>query len=332
MSSIPRRHPGLAAAFAAFWSALAAALSAWAPLAAPLLLPFGAARFASASFAAEGPLVPFLAAVLTVPGVLLFSIALSLAIAPTGGLAAVILALVGLVLPALALVAGAREGRRRDHLTILVAATTGIGALAVLLGATLAFGKDPGSFLATRFTAQIPELVTTYRASGWSESSLQTFGRICELIRLALQHVLPGIVLSGSVLYAALLVYPFGGLSGVDRRELTDPSFSKFSTPAAAAVLFVPAGLAAALGASAWKAVAVDVLLPLAALFFLRGLAIIRALLDRGKAGPLGRALVYALVIQMPFPMLLALGGLFDEFLNFRGRLERIRPEGGDEA
>jgi hypothetical protein len=58
-------------------------------------------------------------------------------------------------------------------------------------------------------------------------------------------------------------------------------------------------------------------------LFFLRGLAIIRALLDRGRTGLVGRALVYMLVFQMPFPLLLALSGLLDEFVDVRTRLEK---------
>jgi hypothetical protein len=93
----------------------------------------------------------------------------------------------------------------------------------------------------------------------------------------------------------------------------------------------VPAGLLAAVGGASLRRPAVDLLLPLGVLFFLRGLAIIRALLDRGRAGLVGRALVYVLVFQMPFPLLLALSGLFDEFVDVRTWLEK-RGHGGESA
>jgi hypothetical protein len=130
--------------------------------------------------------------------------------------------------------------------------------------------------------------------------------------------------------HAALVVYGFAKASGIAGADWEDASFSRFRTPLGAAALFVPAGLLAGLAGGDLRRPAVDILVPLAVLFFLRGLAIIRALLDRGRAGLLGRALVYALVFQMPFPFLLALGGLFDEFVDVRARLDRIPPaEGG---
>ena len=138
----------------------------------------------------------------------------------------------------------------------------------------------------------------------------------------AVAAYLPGMLLTACVLHAGLVVYTFGGTRGAEG-ELSAPSFSQFSTPLAAAALFVPAGLAAAVGPPEVSRIAVDVLLPLLALFFLRGLAIIRALLDRGRAGLLGRAIVYTFVLQMPIPVVLALAGLFDEFLDVRGRLAR---------
>ena len=126
--------------------------------------------------------------------------------------------------------------------------------------------------------------------------------------------------------HAALVVYGFARATGIAGAEWDDPSFSRFRTPLSAAALFVPAGLLAAVAGPDLRRPAVDLLLPLGVLFFLRGLAIIRALLDRGRAGLIGRALVYALVFQMPFPFLLALGGLFDEFVDVRARLDRIPP------
>lgn len=251
---------------------------------------------------------------------------------PGGGWIAAILATAFVSLPALGLLVGARDGRSRHRVQLLITALTGIGGLAILLGFALATDKDPGAYLASQWVRLIPEQIAAYKKSGWSESSLAGIGKLYELFRFLLAEHLPGLVLSLSVLYAAVVVYPVASLMGLVSGQMTDLSFSQFTTPTEAAVLFVPAGLAAAIGPPGWSRPAVDLLLPLSVLYFLRGLAIIRVLLDRGRAGLIGRTLVYTLLFQMPFPLILALGGLFDEFLNFRARLARAdaRRESGE--
>jgi hypothetical protein len=59
-------------------------------------------------------------------------------------------------------------------------------------------------------------------------------------------------------------------------------------------------------------------------------MAIIRALLDRGRVGLLIRAPVYVLAVQMPIPVLVAIGGLLDEFLDFRARFPRREESDGE--
>jgi hypothetical protein len=255
---------------------------------------------------------------LAVPVALLFGALL----VPSGAPASAILATALFALPALALLAAARDGRRRDSLVLVVAAASGIGLLAVLLGFSVG-GTDPGSWAAARLTEKVPEIAAYYRSSGWEESAIEAALRLVSLATGLISGQLPGLVLAGTVFFAAFVVYPLGRLWNVGAHSISEPSFARFSTPLGAAVAFIPAGLAAAVGPGAVRVAAVDVLLPLLALFFLRGLAIIRALLDRGRAGPILRALVYVVVLQVPLPFALALGGLLDEFLDVRGRVER---------
>jgi len=186
-----------------------------------------------------------------------------------------------------------------------------------------AAGKDPGRVMAAQSAKLLPDVLAFYRSSGVSEGFLSGVRRAFTLNELALTRYFPGLVLVSALLYGVLLVYPFGALAGLRSRDLSESPFSRFSTPIWAAALFVPAGAAAALAGEPWRAPAVDILLPLIVLFFLRGLAIIRALLDQARAGCVGQALIFALVLLTPFPVIVALGGLFDEFLNFRGRLAR---------
>jgi hypothetical protein len=304
-------------------------LGAAVPPAGLLLVPLGAARLGRSVLGAPVP-DAFAMAALSVP----VALVLGAFVAPGGILAAPLLAAAFIALPALALLAGARGGRRRDALFLLVFAVTGIGALAIVLAFAVSSGRDPGAWLAARFEDRIPEMIGFYRSAGWEESSVEAASRVFRIASGLLGAELPGLALAGSMFYAALLVYPLGRLWGADRADLTETSFGRFSTPLVAAALFVPAGLLAALGPEPLRRPALDVLIPLGVLFFLRGLAIIRALLDRGRVNFFLRAFIYVVVFQMPLPLVLALGGLFDEFVDLRGRVERWasrKEDGSDE-
>jgi hypothetical protein len=302
-------------------------LTAAAPPFGLVLAPHAAARLGRAALESQRLAIGFVLPALTVPIALL----LGALLVPEGAVVAAVLAIVLVALPAVALFAAARDGRRRDDVLLVVFALTGIGGLAALLGMSVATGRDPGVVLASRWAALVPEMLANYRSSGWSESSLATVARLFEFGRVLVEEQLAGLVLAVAVLHAALVVYGFARGAGLAEADWSEASFSRFRTPLAAAAAFVPAGLLAAVGGAELRRPAVDLLLPLGVLFFLRGLAIIRALLDRGRAGLVGRALVYVLVFQMPFPLLLALSGLLDEFVDVRTRLEKRGP-GGESA
>ncbi len=292
-----------------------------------VLAPHAAARLGRAALESQRLATGFLLPALAVPIALL----LGALLVPEGAIVASVLAIALVALPAIALFAAARDGRRRDDVLLVVFALTGIGGLAALLGVSVATGRDAGTLLADRWAALVPEMLANYRSSGWSETSVATVARIFEFGRVLIEEQLAGLVLAAAVLHAALVVYGFARGAGLAEADWSEASFSRFRTPLAAAAAFVPAGLLAAVGGAELRRPAVDLLLPLGVLFFLRGLAIIRALLDRGRAGLVGRVLVYVLVFQMPFPLLLALSGLFDEFVDVRTRLEK-RGTGGESA
>ncbi len=290
-----------------------------------VLAPHAAARLGRAALASRRLASGFLQPALAVPAALL----LGALLVQDGAVIAAVLAIVLVALPAVGLFTAARDGRRRDVVLLVVFAMTGIGGLAVLLGSAVATGRDPGAALAARFAALVPEMLSNYRSTGWSESSVATVARVFEFGRVLIEEQLPGLVLAAAVLHAALVVYGFARGAGLAEADWSEASFGLFRTPLAAAVAFVPAGLLAAVAGPNLRRPALDLLLPLGVLFFLRGLAIIRALLDRGRVGLLGRAFVYVLVFQMPFPLILAFSGLFDEFVDVRTRLEKKGADDG---
>ncbi len=304
---------------------LSAALSAVLPPVAPYLLPAAAARLARAAREMKSPAAAFPLAASVLP----FATAFGLLGGGTGAILAASCALAFVALPALGLVAGGTTGRRREELVWLSAALSGVGALGAILAFTLVEGVDPGVLLAQSLDALRPDLIAFYRNAGWTEETLAATGSAFDRMRDLVALQLPGLVLACSAIHAALLVYAFGRRAGLEESPLAPGSFATFRTPLAAAAAFIPAGALAALADGLAARAAVTVLIPLGVLFFLRGMAIIRALLDRGRVGLLIRAPVYVLAVQMPIPVLVAIGGLLDEFLDFRGRLSRREESDG---
>ena len=304
---------------------LSAALAAVLPPAAPYLLPAAAARVARAGREMKSPAAAFPLAAAVLP----FATAFGLLGGGTGAILAATCALAFVALPALGLVAGATAGRRREELVWLSAALSGVGALGAILAVTLVEGVDPGALLALKLDALRPELIDFYRKAGWTEETLSATGSAFDRMRDLLAWQLPGLVLGGCAIHAALLVYAFGRRAGLDEAPLAPGSFATFRTPLAAAAAFIPAGALAAIADGLASRAAITVLIPLGTLFFLRGMAIIRALLDRGRVSLLIRAPVYVLAVQMPIPVLVAIGGLLDEFLDFRGRFPRKEESDG---
>jgi Predicted membrane protein (DUF2232) len=295
------------------------------PIAAPVLMPLAVARLARTGAALRGTgAAAVVLCALSVPFAFLFGMLGG----STGSVLAPALVLVSAALPALALLASARDGRRLDLVSIAVGAVTGACALAVLVGIGVASGQEAGEVLARRLDSTLPELLAFYRTSGLNDASVSALQGLFEGSTWLVRHQLPGLVLLASFLYGALVTYPVGRIAGVPQWDVSAVRFPEYRTPLAAVLVFVPAGLLAAVGPEAVREAAVDLLLPLCGLFFLRGLAIIRAFLDRGGIGLVGRALVWALVLQMPVPVVVALGGLFDEFFGFRERF--LKPAGPD--
>jgi hypothetical protein len=192
-----------------------------------------------------------------------------------------------------------------------------VGLLSIHAAVSLSAGSDAGLVLSRKMGRLLPDLFRFYREQGMSESTLASLGQVYGAAQRLLESHLAGLLMAAAVLFGALVVYPFGKALSRQAPAGTAP-FASFRTPPAAAVAFVPLGALAALAPGEAGLLATDLLLPLAALFFLRGLAIIRSLLVRGAIGLFGRALVYFLVLQMPVPVLVAIGGLFDEFFDFR--------------
>lgn len=106
-----------------------------------------------------------------------------------------------------------------------------------------------------------------------------------------------------------------------------DGGFARLHLPPGLAAFFVVAGASAAVFRDTGRRVAVDVLLPLAALYFLAGLSIITHFARRWFRTGVLRAAVYVMASWFPFSLATAGLGLFDWYFDFRRRTKRADRE-----
>jgi hypothetical protein len=166
-----------------------------------------------------------------------------------------------------------------------------------------------------------------YKASGFAEGTISSMENLVGYAVRAVTVAGPGIALALGVLYSAFVVYSSVPYALVPSLSVSEPAFSQFRLPTPAAILFVGFGVFSTITKGPSRQAALWLLIPLLALFFLQGLAIIRALLDRFSVGSIGRILVFALVLQVPLPAIVVLLGLADEFFDFRERFQRHEPD-----
>jgi Predicted membrane protein (DUF2232) len=190
-------------------------------------------------------------------------------------------------------------------------------ALAETWGGEGAVAEEIGTF-----DQMIPSAMESSRRSLRDPIELERVRRTLLAARDFARRFWPGLIGASWVLGAAVSFY------GGSRAARPSPSAeaSRYETlraPAPAAVLFVLAGAGAALLAGSGRSVAGNVLLPLAALFFVTGLSIICHFARKWFRVRILRIGLYALFVYV-FPMNLgvALLGLFDWYADFRRRGE----------
>ncbi len=283
---------------------------------APLILPLAAARVTrSVRILAPRPGGAGVVAAFALP------MAYLLGAITSGSAATLVVALVFVLAPAAAL--SAESLIPRDRLALLVSAQAALAALGILLFSLVVLDVDPGLAYAVQNDALTKDSLALMRASGWAEVNIDALQQVFRLQARLVSVAFPGLVVAFLAAYGPLLVYAFERFWAAEPRPVD--GFPAFRTPFFLAVAFVPAGAVFALGAESAGMAALNVLVPLAVLFFVRGLAIIRALLDRARLGVVWRALAYLFAFQAS--PLVTLGGLLDEFLDFRSRFAE-REEG----
>ncbi len=208
----------------------------------------------------------------------------------------------------------------REYLGLAV-----IGGL-LLAGALLALpaaGQAPmGAELRAAFDAMIPRALESSRRAGADALSLDRVRSTLSAARDFTVRYWVGLVAASWALGAAIGFY-VGARAARPAPSAEATRFEGLRIPAGGAVLFVAAGAAFALLSDGGRTAAGDVLLFLAALYFVAGLSIICHFARRWFRARILRFGLYVLVAYFPMNLGVALLGLFDWYVNFRRRGEK---------
>jgi len=201
--------------------------------------------------------------------------------------------------------------------------TAGAILLAGGLFALPAAGQPPmGAELSSAFDAMIPSALESYRKAGADATSLERVRTTLVAARDFTTRYWMGLVGASWVLGAAIGFY--GGARAARPAPSAEATrFERLRIPAGVAALFVAAGAGFALSPDGGRTAAGDVLLFLAALYFVAGLSIICHFARRWFRARILRFGLYVLVAYFPMNVGVALLGLFDWYANFRRRGEK---------
>jgi uncharacterized protein YybS (DUF2232 family) len=213
----------------------------------------------------------------------------------------------------------ARRERPPESVVGAYAAAAIAGFWALLGALAMRTGSDPWALLADTVkqaadqarefllrTDSSPEAVAAVRQ--WADQTTRIFVRS-----------FPGVVAAMSLLVG------WGNAMGLRRifrgRGIPVPDWNTWRTGEHWIWLLIGSGLLALLGKGTMATVGINCFIPMLAIYFLQGLAIVQHLFETKHFPRLVRAVTYALLFfQLPVMLLVAGVGAFDLWIDFRSR------------
>lgn len=199
---------------------------------------------------------------------------------------------------------------------------------ALLAACFAAAANGPGASLSAEvgatFDRIIPTAVDSYARSGADAESVARMRQTLEAAREFAKECLWGIFGALWVVGGAVAFY-LGALMARPGPTADAARFESLRVPAAGAAVFVAAGAAFGILPGEGRRLAGNLLLPLSALYFVAGLSIICHFFRRWFRVRILRVGLYTLASYFPINLGVALLGLFDWYVDFRRRGERVR-------
>ena len=239
---------------------------------------------------------------------------------PAGGASGAACALLLGILPVLA-TGLVRRGRNPSSVFLWLCAAGFLIGNAALLLRSLAGGGSIGSELSALFDGMIPAALESYRRAKVDAETLARVEGTLIAARDFTSRYWAG--LGGACwIFSAAVGFFAGARLARPAPSAEEVRFEKLRVSPSVAALFVSCGAAFAFLRGTARTVAGDLLIALAALYFVAGLSIICHFARRWFRVRVLRFGLYVLVAYFPMSVGVALLGLFDWYLNFRRRGE----------
>jgi len=216
-----------------------------------------------------------------------------------------------------------RAGTDPSRAFLALAATGFLVFSGCMLVLPLLFGSTSVSkSLRSALDVNIPAAIESYRRANMDAATLEQMQRALVQARDLTVRYWPGLLGAYWILSSAVGYYA-GAWSARPAPSAEAARFENLRLPAPVAGLFVASGAAFALLPTEARGLAGDVLIALAALYFVAGLSIICHFARRWFQTRALRIGLYVLVSYFPMSLGVALLGLFDWYFQFRRRGEK---------
>lgn len=233
------------------------------------------------------------------------------------------LALFGALLTALptGFTAAVRRGAEpsRTYLALCLAGVVLIAGGFLLRSA--AGGRTMRQEIESAFDVMAPAAIQSYSRANMDAETIERVKRTLATARDFTRKFWIGLVGASWVLGSAIGFY-VGASTARPAPSAERTRFERLRVPAAAAALFIASGAASVVLPSPGREIAGNLLLPVAALYFVAGLSIICHFARRWFRARILRIGLYALLVYFPLNVGVGLLGLFDWYADFRRRGE----------
>jgi uncharacterized protein YybS (DUF2232 family) len=199
----------------------------------------------------------------------------------------------------------------------------------ILFFAGMSKNQGPGEMILGYFQANLAEYMRIYESSGLDKDKLSQLKQAFDLLSKLAARVYPALIIIGTGLVAWLNVVLSKSL--FRKGKINYPTFvdtDKWLTPELLVWGVIAAGFALFLPATGIRFAAENILLVLFAIYVFHGLSILMFFFNKHKVPKWARIGMYILImLQQLFLVLLAVAGLFDQWVDFRRLRKKITPE-----
>jgi len=199
----------------------------------------------------------------------------------------------------------------------------------VLLLAGMQKNQGPGEMILGYFQSNLSEYIRIYESSGLDKDKISQIKQAFDLLSKVVARVYPALIIIGTGLVAWLNVALCKPL--FRKGKINYPSFvdaDKWCSPELLVWGVIAAGFTLFLPLTGIRFAAENILLVLFAIYVFHGLSILMFFFNKHRVPRWARAGMYVLIIlQQLFLVLLAIAGLFDQWVDFRRLGKKINPE-----